>query len=78
MSSDFEAKFFKVEKIGSPEDGLLVTVIRIGLYLGAIFQLICVIAVLCWPEDLVSSHTGRIWNYLMVSMHWLPIRIFAK
>lgn len=49
-----------------PQDGLLAVVIRYGLYIGAVFQMICLGAVIFMVPKTSSktSAMGAIWNFL--------------
>lgn len=40
---------------GVPPDDIMDTVIKVGLYIGAVFQLVCIAAVLILPEKYDST-----------------------
>lgn len=60
--------FNNMEALDIPGESLLAMVIRYGLYVGAIFQMICLAAVIFMvPRNSYKSTTaGAIWNFLRV------------
>lgn len=48
---------------GVPPDDIMDTVIKVGLYIGAVFQLICIAAVIILPDKSDSS-TSKVSYYL--------------
>lgn len=53
-----------------PEPTFLESVLRYGLFLGAIFQLICILAVIVIPASKANeqvrstAHEGKVWSIL--------------
>lgn len=47
---------------GVPPDDIMDTVIKVGLYIGAVFQLICIAAVIILPDKSDSS-TSKVSYY---------------
>lgn len=54
-----------MEALDIPQESLLATTIRYGLYIGAFFQMICLGAVIFLVPK-TSTTAGTIWNFLKV------------
>lgn len=56
-----------MEALDIPQESLYAMVIRYGLYVGAIFQMVCLGAVIFMvPRNSSKSTAGAIWNFLKV------------
>lgn len=59
-----------MEALDIPQESLLATAIRYGLYVGALFQMICLGAVIFMtPKNSNSTTAGTIWSFLKVIQH---------
>lgn len=55
-----------IEGLNIPEEDFTSTLIRYGLYVGAVFQIVCLGAVIFMPQSSAAPNGGTIWNYLKV------------
>lgn len=57
-----------MEALNIPEEDFTSALIRYGLYIGAVFQMICLGAVIFMPSNPNQNAGGTLWNYLKVSV----------
>lgn len=58
--------FNNMEALNIPEEDFTSALIRYGLYIGAVFQMVCLGAVIFMPANPNQNTGGKLWNYLKV------------
>lgn len=56
-----------MEALNIPDEDLTAKLIRYGLYFGAVFQIVCLGAVIFLPNEISTANSGTIWNFLKVN-----------
>lgn len=69
MSSNSDTNHLRIDDLDNYQESLFAIIIRVGLYIGAVFQFVCILAVLYLPDDLTNIQTNRLFSYLVVSIH---------
>lgn len=65
-----------MEALNIPEEDFTSIFIRYGLYVGALFQIVCLGAVIFLPSNPNPSSSGSIWSFLKVRNQQIELRDF--